>query len=162
MAYTKTQKQRCISAIKQRAKTRSIQAALRLVSDLEGVKTKTLEDWYYDHKKAERAQAEAEAEKSKSGIGVVYPTAGSDGLESPSARLPVVPAEPPPPPVPPHVEGHEGQLRCSRCKSTSHLRQLEDGGYYCDVCQVHLPYEPVEDYEVKYTESPYRRLHWMA
>jgi len=162
--YPKSFKQRCVSGVKKRLKDHGLMKSIRLVADFEGIPAKSVEAWWYAWKKAE-------AEKSAADFGVVYPLAGTKKNEpctmdfpEPVGDRPASPGPavaPPAPPVPPHVESDAGLLRCSRCSSTSHLRQLEDGGYYCDVCQIHLPFEPVEDYEMKYTESPYRKLHWM-
>jgi hypothetical protein len=65
-------------------------------------------------------------------------------------------------PEAPYLRTDQGLNRCSRCSSTNHLYQDADQLWFCGICQVHLPYEPVEDMEIKYTDSPYRKLHWMA
>ena len=159
MAHSAAKKQRCLSAIQARIKKHGPTKAMRLVSDLENISYKTLNAWYY--------RAEAEPEKTESRYGRSYPTAGSEvagtgeKVESSTAHLGLEPVAPPAPPVQPYVESDGGQLRCSRCSSTKHLRQLEAHRFYCDVCRVSLPYEPVEDMELKTVPSPHRALHWM-
>jgi len=149
--YTDQQKRRFVSAVKTRIRERSIsiQAALRLVSDLENVPVKTLEDLWYQSKKAERVRAQAEAKEEVAARTYKPPE-------------PIVPAKPAPVPELAFLNTEGGQLSCSRCKSRNHLYQDADRLWFCSICQVHLPYDPVGDMELKYTDSPYRKLHWMA
>jgi hypothetical protein len=156
--YTEHQKRRFVSAIKARLKGRSVQHALRLVSDLEDISVKGLEHIWYTWQKAERLQAEPE--KTAADFGVVYPLAGSEKVELSVAHFPLEPVVPPPEPEIPYLRT-EGELSCSRCKSKDVVYQ-KPGLYFCQVCKASLPWEDQGDYELKYHESPYRKAHWMA
>ena len=145
--YTEHQKRRFVSAIKQRLKSRSLQAALRLVADLEGLSVKSLEHLWYQNKKAERVQAERSgAEKLAAGLGRVYPPAGTPKNEPctmdppelvgdrPASPGPAVAPAPPPPKPEPARLLTSGELHCSRCSGKQITYQADTKDYFCSLC----------------------------
>jgi len=150
--YTEIQKRRLIASIRKRLEGRSLQAALRLTSNLEQVPTKTLEHFWYQRKQLEAA-AQAE-EASRHDQKYHGPFSNSEEVAGP------VDHQEPTTEEPARLLTDSGQMRCSRCRSTSHLEEIE-GDFHCNICNHFLAWEPVEDYQVRYRESPYRRWHWM-
>jgi hypothetical protein len=127
-----TQKKRCISAVKARLPKHGLMKSLRLVSDLEGIPAKTLEDWHYKHQKQLRQEAEAKAVQKSS-----KPVAGqvADISEKAGHPFPLVSPSPPPPEVKPYLDIESGQLRCSRCRSTTHIEYRMET-YHCTICGI--------------------------
>ena len=152
MAWPATKKRRCITEIKRQRKDHGPTKALRLVSDVEGVPYKTLQMWFLKWQKQERAEAQ---EKEAEQVSKRRYRLSQDKAESSAGLLPIAP------PPKPYLDTDGGQLKCSRCSSANHLEEVE-GGFYCSICKHHLVYEPVEDVQIKYRESPFRVGHWMA
>lgn len=152
--YPATQKQRCISAVRLRLKQHKIGKAMRLVSDLEGVPTKTLEAWWYAYLKQQR-----EAAKQVKAEGKIRPSQGkpddSDRLHSLSA-----PPAPQDRPRPARLDTDSGLLKCSRCNG-QHIEKREGETFYCQICEVILLFEgfPTEKTSPYY---PLGDLSWMV
>lgn len=119
--------------------------SLRLVSDLEGIPAKTLEDWHYKHQKQLRQEDE----------NTYKPLVGRFAkFELASTRAPD-----PPPPKPPNVNTDGGLLACSKCRN-KHLEE-RDNSYFCPVCQSLLPAPTWGDYEIKTVSNNPDPFGWM-
>lgn len=151
MAHPITKKKRCISAIKARLPKHGLMKSLRLVSDLEQVPSKTLEDWYYRAQKEKEAKAEAQEKKQVESAKVLDGRVANRQASRPD----------PPPPLKPILRADSGRYLCSQCGTGKHIRELEDGNFFCGICKVNPPYDPGEDYQVKSYDPNATPYYWM-
>lgn len=149
MAHAEAKKRRCVLAVKNRAKGHSLSKAFRLISDLENISVKTISFWWY---------AQAAKEKSKPSEGHVEESEKVEMVDRPFSNRPAVP---PPEPVAPYVDMDSGIPRCSRCSTSNDLERNETG-FFCHICRINLPWSAEPDVEIKYRDSAYRIMHWMA
>jgi hypothetical protein len=150
MAHAEAKKKRILLAAKNRAKGHSLSKAFRLISDRENISVKTISFWWYQaQKEQEKARATEENEKVSRPVSNSEEVAGQEDRQEPQA-----------PEKSARLLTDSGLMRCSRCRSTSHLEEVE-GGFHCNICNHFLAWEEPGDYEVMYRESGYRN-HWMA
>jgi hypothetical protein len=128
MAHAEAKKKRILLAVKNRAEGHSLSKAFRLISDVENISVKTISSWWYHRDQVEQRRSRAE-EKSKPDDVLVVESEVAGTKEGRPRSVREEPAQ---------LLTDGGQLRCSRCKSTSHIEKRDPGDYFCTICQVVL------------------------
>ena len=157
--YTKIEKQQALSEIRKRERDgHPPMKCIALVSKKLQIPQNTLQAWIYADRKAKKEAEAAEATR----LGGRRPYGKDTDSQVAGRRAPEpepLAAPPPPPEVKPYLLD-EGGFRCSRCRGR-HIVQQEDKSYFCNICKVQLPYEPVPDAEIKWQDPRPGPHDWM-
>ena len=149
--YPKATRQRILADIRDQIRVKGYTRTMNDISHANDISRKTLESWWTQYKKA-KASVQAQEETPSPPYGNI-PDCSSAGRGDSS---PVVVS----PPARLYLIADCGQFKCSRCRSSKHLRR--DGNeFFCCVCSIRYEFDPGEDYQVKSYDLSAKPWDWM-